>query len=320
MSESRTSSVIKPYLRPIASLGALVLMIELVALRVFTRTAIHIPGLERVAIGYRLVSEIGRFAFGTGIVLVVALVVIVATDGALRGRRPLASILFGFLTVAVLAAFGVIPAVVVDVATILAIVAIPFACFSHRSGTWTTTSLSPALFVAAFALSGLPTIAGEIAPEFGTPVAGMWATAEALALLAGVALLARTELPVVRRSVFVGSAAGFVVFVSLVAQPSPTEILMLWNLGLAGYFHPVVYAAAIASLLYSVHFAWTMGDRSVAIGVAFIVAGGIGLHSTIQSAAFLMGVVILSDPFAIRVPESPARADAPLRLQDVNGA
>jgi hypothetical protein len=97
-----------------------------------------------------------------------------------------------------------------------------------------------------------------------------------------------------------GSVAGIFVLAILVAQPSTVEILMLWNLGLAGYFHPLIYAAGTACVVYAAHGAWTLSDRSVAIGAALVIAGGIGLHSTIQSAAFLMGVVVLADPSVVR--------------------
>lgn len=307
-SATRIRPSVEPYLWPVALAGALALLVELGALRVLTRTAIHIPGLERIELGYWLVSEIGRFAFAAGIVLVAALIVVVLVDAAVNGRLWLATVLSVFLVMAAAAAMGVVSETVMDSATILAVLAIPLVCFGFTSKPWSWAWLAPALFVGAFAVAGAPTLIGKVAPGFGVPVTGMWQTAEVLVIIGAIALLSRAKAPLNPRSVFVGATVGAIVLVILVAQPAAAKTLMLWNLGLAGYFHPVVYAAAIACVAYTVHRAWGKGDRSLAIGVAFIVAGGIGLHSTIQSAAFLMGVVILSDPSVVRVVKAPTHA------------
>ncbi len=296
----RTSRAIEPYLYPIALLTVAALLIELAALRILTRTAIHIPGLDRVAIGYRVISEVGRFAFGAGVVLIAILMIVVAIDGFERGRRVLAAVLSIFLMVAALAAVGAVGETALSVATLLAVLAVPFACLFRGSGSRPQVWVPPVLFVAVFTIAGLPLIVSGAAPDLGASGTGLWQVAEALALIAGASLVSRVAGPLMWKSVLVASLAGGIVLVSLVAQPSTIEILMLWNLGLAGYFHPLVYAAATASVVYAAHGAWHLGDRSVSIGVGLIVVGGIGLHSTIQSAAFLMGVVILSDPTLIR--------------------
>jgi hypothetical protein len=274
--------------------------------------------LERVEIGYRLVSELGRIAFNAAIVLVVALALVVATKGAASGRVWLASVLFTFLAFVAMAAMGVVSEAVVDLVSVLAILAVPIACLDRRPKRWLRTWLSPMLFVVAFALAGLPSILGEMTPGLGIPVTGLWRAAEAVAIVAGVTLLARTSGPVAWRSVSVGLVAGGVALVSLVAQPAATETLMLWNLGLAGYFHPGIYAVAIACVAYAAHRGWTVGDRSIAVALAFVVAGGIGLHSTIQSAAFLMGIVILLVPSVVGAAEvgPPRQLAGPVRVQE----
>jgi hypothetical protein len=136
MSTSRINSPIEPYLYPIAVLTVLALLVELVVLRVLTRTAIHIPGLDRFEIGYRVVSEIGRLAFGAGVVLVFALVIVAAIDGGVRGRRGLSVVLATFLVVAALAAVGVVGTIGLSVVTILAVLAAPTVCLPVSTRPW----------------------------------------------------------------------------------------------------------------------------------------------------------------------------------------
>jgi len=297
---SRIGGAVEPYLYPIATLTVVALLIELVALRVLTRTAIHIPGLERFAMGYRFVSEIGRFAFGAAFVLLFALIALVALISGIRGRIGLTLVLSAFLSAAALAAAGAVSEFALSVMTVAAVLAAPFLCLRVGSGPASWTWASPILLAVAFTVAGLPSIAQQMAPDLSVPVAGMWQAAEALVIIAGIALAAHVAGPLLGRSMIFGGVAGGIVLASLVVQPSTIEILMLWNLGLAGYFHPLIYAAGTAVFVYAVHGAWILDDRSVAIGAALVVAGGIGLHSTIRSAAFLMGVIILSDLTLIR--------------------
>ncbi len=311
VSNTRIRHSVEPYLRPVALAGALVLLIELSALRVLTRTAIHIPGLERIELGYRLVAETGRIAFAAGIVLVTALIAAVLIDGAVNGKLALAGVLSVVVVMAGAAALGVTSETVVDGVAILAVLAIAVLGFRLNSAPWSWTWLSPALFAGAFAVAGTPSLVSKAVPELGVPVAGLWQTAEVLAIMGAIAMLTRARGPLMKRSVYVSGAAGGLAFSMLVAEPTATHTLMLWNLGLAGYFHPLAYAAAVACIAYAVDRAWRAGDRSLAIAVAFMVAGGIGLHSTIQSAAFLMGVVILSDPSVVRVVGETAEVPVP---------
>jgi hypothetical protein len=207
------------------------------------------------------------------------------------------------------------PEAVVDLVTVVTVLAVPLACRERMSEQWSWTRLSPVLFVSAFVLSGTPSILGKVTPGLGMPVTGLWWVAEAVAIGAAVGLVTRASGPIAWRSVLVSLGAACLTLVSLIAQPAATKTLMLWNLGLAGYLHPVVYAVAIACVAYAAQHAWRFGDRSVAVGVAFIAAGGIGLHSTIQSAAFLMGVVILLEPSVLGVPRVGRHVPVPRRAE-----
>lgn len=102
---------------------------------------------------------------------------------------------------------------------------------------------------------------------------------------------------------------------------------MLWNLGLAGYFHPVLYGLAAAAAAYVAYQAWRYGDHTTLVGIGLLIAGGIGLHSTWQSALTLAGIVLLARPLALigsgakpgreeRIHGSASRADWPRPLNE----
>ena len=72
----------------IARYGALVLVAELITLRVASRTAVHIPGLDSFAVGFEVLSETGRLAFYAAVVLVAMLMMSLTVDAR---KRPITS-------------------------------------------------------------------------------------------------------------------------------------------------------------------------------------------------------------------------------------
>ncbi len=57
-------------------LAVAVAALELIILRLATRTAIHIPGISRIESPYRTTAEIGRLAYYVSVVLVVTVLVV----------------------------------------------------------------------------------------------------------------------------------------------------------------------------------------------------------------------------------------------------
>jgi hypothetical protein len=279
----------------IARYGALVLVAELVTLRVASRTAVHIPGLDSVAVGFEVLSEIGRLAFYAAVVLVAMLMMSLTVDAVADRQLPVAIVVGGFLLVAAMAALGRISEPIVDAAAMVAVVAVPLTSGRHLS---LGRRVAPALFAVAFVLGGVPTAAAKAFPGLGLPVVELFIAAEALAVAAAIALPARSPGRPERRSVIVATLAAGIVFGALVLQPATVETLMLWNLGLAGYFSPAVYAIAAAAIGYTLHRSWVVGDRHTVVAIGLLVAGGLGLHSSLQSAAFLVGIVVLLQPKA----------------------
>ncbi len=288
----------------IATIAVVALLTELIILRFVTRTAIHIPGLGTFETEFRLLSELGRIAFNAAVILVFALLVAMIIDAAVKTRWPLLVALVGFLVVAIAAPFGWLPEALIDSVTIIVIVAAPLLGWFSGEGSL-RRSISPLLFSSAFAVAAVPTVVGKAQPETTLPVSGMLNVAEALALAAAFSLLIRVWGQPQRRSLVIAVVVGGLTAGMLAAQPATIEILMLWNLGLAGYFSPMVYGVAAAVFAYAAATSIRRGQPTVALGIAFVIAGGIGLHSTIQSASFLIGVLLLAYPDVIRRPVVP---------------
>ena len=292
-------SLREQYLSSLALLAACALLTELLVLRLMTRTLIHIPGLEAAGVGIQAMSELGRIAFGTAVVLVTAIMTATAVVQTRRGRPDVGFVVALFVLVSGLAAMQFIPESIVDAATVGAVLAVPTMLAIRSQRAFDLRWLAITCFVAAFVAASVPTIAGKLNPGISVPILGWSYLAEALAISGAITLLAGRYHRVAFRSVGYGTAAAVVVFGALTTQPATVQTLMLWNFGLAGYFDSAVYAVAMGCIVYAAHASWTSGERTVAIGLAFIVSGGIGLHSSLQSAAFILGIAVLTDPSVI---------------------
>jgi len=140
----------------------------------------------------------------------------------------------------------------------------------------------------------------------GSPMLLFVAEAAALTGAALSPVLVRGRID--RRAAFVGMAGGLVVFSMLVANASTTKILLLWNVGLAGYFPAVAYAVAFGAFVYTVAALARSGARLHSLSLMLLLAGGVGLHSTYQTGLVVAGLgvlVLLGAHGTVRLPTEP---------------
>ncbi|MFN8036427.1 MAG: hypothetical protein U0V73_10870 [Acidimicrobiia bacterium] len=298
---------------------AVVAAVELGVLRLFTRTIVHIPGAAGLSPILSAVSTVGRFAYYLASVLLVAtLVVLAAAFRDRRGGAVGAAVVVAFGAVALLARAGFVGDVGLALLVCGCVAAMGMINTRVHSG---RTRLPVLLFVAAFLLAGLyavvqaPGVAEPFAARALSPV--LFAT-EALAVAAALASPVMLTRRPSRRVSAIGAAVALGAFGVLVANPSTTKILMLWTFGLAGYFPSWVYGAALGAVTVTVVGLVREDRGAAALGIALVVMGGIGLHSTYQSALVVVGLGQLALAARWSVPvRSPGRAEVAARVAPV---
>ena len=286
------AGALSPVLGATALAAALVAVVELSVLRIFTRTIVHIPGARDVSPALSVIADFGRFAYYLSCVMVIATIgVLLATFAARDSAR--AALALGSLGVFVAAASGARLGLVGDGATSATVVASVLGM-----GFVTAWDLAPrarvvvAGFVAAFVLAGFDALAGTGLPTIADRGALRLAS-EVLAVgaVACSPLLARTRPD--RVSLVVGVVTGTAVMGSLATNASTTKILLLWNFGLPGALPAIAYGLALGAFACTIALLWRGGDRLTVAALALLVAGGIGLHSTYQSALVVTGLALL---------------------------
>ena len=278
--------------------GVVAGVIELAMLRVFTRTAIHIPALKPLHRPFEIVSTLARYAFFVSVLLLGANLLVVAWSnlGAESARpRTAASLSICFLVVAAAARAGMLDDVALaGMISALVIAAATLAAVSRRG----PERAALALLAGAHMLAAAHTIVqdGALYGWRMESTGGLLLAGETAALLAvGVAGAAWGRTPT-RREVVLAGTAGMLVLLSLVANGSTVKILLLWNLGLAGYYPSIVYAAAAGALTLALLGARRATDRTSFAGLVLLLVGGVGLHSTYQSGLVILGFLVLSLP------------------------
>ena len=284
--------------------------LELTILRMFTRTAIHIPALHEFARPYEVLTRLGQYDYYVAaVLLVVALPIAALTLGRRAGRAGvLAAAGIGLFTaVALLARFEALDQGVEAALTAAAVVSVAVALFvaNPRAGA------AFGLFAAAFALSASDSVLQSLAQHgYGTMDGRtpLWLS-EVFVVAFGLATPAALSVRAARRSVVVAAFAGLFAMAMLVGAAPTTKILMLWNFGLTGALPAVGYAAALAAVVLTLVGLFGDGRRFAATGVVLIVTGGIGMHSTYQSGLVVLGLAVLvAAVAAVREPAEQAVA------------
>lgn len=275
--------------------GLIAAVTELGLLRLFTRTAIHIPALEALERPYEIVSLIARYAFFASVVLLGANLVTVvlgrrASDDA--GRIG-AGTAFAFLAVAAIARTGLVDALIVAAAVVtLVAVAGALGTVTNRGA----RGVALAVYTLGFVAAALHTILQD-GGRYGWRIEGsgvLLYVGETAALLAVLVAAVAWGRGCTRRDVVVAGAAGLVVLGALVGNGSTVKVLMLWNFGLPGSLPSIVYGATAAGLTLALLGARRSGGFATLAGLALVAVGGVGLHSTYQSGLVIAGMLLLA--------------------------
>ena len=268
--------------------------VELLVLRSFTRTAIHIPALEWFAGPYRVISSVGRFDYYLAAVLLVAALPVAAVAlGAVAGRPGvLAAAGVGvFAVAAAMTRLNALDEIALAAATTFAVATVACALILIDS----RVGALAALYAVAFALSAGNAIL-QAAGQYGVPQTDgrslLW-LAEALAVVCALASAWALGIKRTRGATIAGAVAALLTFAMLLGGAATTKILMLWNFGLSGALPSVFYAAAAGALAVTVVALARQGRGLAVAGVTLVAIGGIGLHSTYQSGLVVVGLAAL---------------------------
>ncbi len=271
-------------------------IVELLILRTFTRTAIHIPAFEALQGPYEALALIGRYAYFLSVALM--LLVLPALGWSLAaerhsGRRVATAAIGLFLMTSAMAAAGVGGRMMLDIASLLAIVSLA----GLAAGSWGWPCVLPfGMLGIAFISNGGYTVLQTASQEGARSFDASWLLTggeiSGVAFALCLPLLARRHID--RLSVSVGVVVGVTAFgIFLGGGATTSRILLLWNAGLSGTLPGVAYAAGAGAIATS--FVALLRGREVlaATAVALLVAGGLGLHNTYQTGLVVAALAAL---------------------------
>lgn len=265
---------------------------ELVLLRIGTRTAVHIPGISAIAGPLSVVSTAARIAFAAALVLALALLLATCVDLWNLGpaSRAAAIAVATYLCAAAAVALGA-PVLLVDVVTLLAVVvAAPFAVGARsraRAAWWWAV-----VFVIVLgAIPGLneAAAAGGLGSLHAAWLAGPIEVAAVLVALASPVLTGRSSS---RRAGIIAVVCAAAVGAAFAFGPATTEILVLWNFGLSGFLPAAVYGLAAGCVAHTLVRLVETDHATEATALFLVIAGGVGLQSTYQSALTIGGLCL----------------------------
>ena len=264
--------------------------LELLLLRLVTRSVIHIPGLGTVDGPFAVLAETGRLAFQVASLLLIVLLLVLAARFASRSHWPKAAASAGLMLFAAVAAAAFADVISQLQLGALSLVAIALIVPATLAAVDRRGAASTLAFAAAFLL----TAGFALAPQAGwRPPAETLIAGEALALGFAVTtpLLGRPARD--RFTIVVATLTAVVVLTMLLGNAATTKNLALWSVGLAGYFPAVAYAAAAGALAYAIVGGLRGRSPLIGLGVSLIALGGIGFHSTYQTGLVVLGLAVI---------------------------
>ncbi len=299
--------------RWLASVLVATSLIELAILRIGTRTAIHVPGLERVAGPYRLLAATGRLAYFVASVMLVMLLGYVTLELHRRRRMHASACLISFMVMAGVGALHIVGSEVMTTAVVTTIAVLAVVVLAHQDD---EMRVVVGLFATAFLLGALP---GIVQSGSSSAIPAVFRqlprAAETLAVAAAIGSgpMARRSLGLMwhpaRRMAWISGGVGLVTTATIPANPSTVHILMLWNFGLTGALPAAAYGLAAASLTMAVASYVRCSQPILALTLMLLFLGGIGLTSTYQSGLVVAGLG-LADLASTRRPADATRGHA----------
>jgi hypothetical protein len=270
--------------------------IELLLLRVATRTLIHIPGVERAEGPFTLVAELGRLTYSITVVLLAMLLVAIGLWSARAGRTIEVAAVAAFGLAAMAARLDFMDPLAVVSASIVAVVVLGVAA-ARRHPTFRRRPAArvPLLLIgAAIVLFGLRALSvGAMATGVVASDSWLLQVAEMVAL-AGLILLPLATGRPDRVSLVAALVVGLSIWVGLTLAGATVKILFLWNLGLAGSFPAWVYALGGAAVIAAALTAARSGRTVWTVAIVLLVAGGFVIQSTYQSALIVASFGVLA--------------------------
>lgn len=288
-----------------------VALVELVLLRIGTRTLIHIPGLGRFENPFRTLAEAGRFAYYLAVVLLVYTLALLAyreRHGPVRSLVRAGGTVV-FLGTAGAGRLGMVTVQVVGWVSLIVLIAV-------TAASWRGMRLLPiGLFVLGWVAAAGSVLGQGVTGNLTVgQVDGLMLAAEIclMAAAATLPLLLRVRPSV--RAILVGLGTALVVSGGFRAGSSTLSILVLWNLGVPGWLPGIAYAGALGFLVTTLWSAVASGQKCVASGLVLLLAGGLGTISTYQTGLVLAGVLLLGGS----VPDIATSTGSILRDQGVH--
>lgn len=302
-----------PDIRPLVWILAASAAVELAMQRTFTRTAIHIPDIEALRTPYEVLTRGGEFAYFLTLCLLlpagVAAVVALYRSGHPQWRLATFALLV-FAVAWPLVDLGMVSSGALDVMTVASVLGLGAVILLASPA---RQALPIGSFAMAYAASAFFTLAAtgdrELSPGQQRALLNT-AEVAAVAFACTVPLLVSGARD--RFAVTVGVVTGLLVFGALLGNGATSRFLLLWNIGLSGSMPSFFYAASAGGLMYTILRAMRGGYPLVAAGLVLLVAGGIGLHSTYQSALVVVGLAAMASGLRAPCPRTePAAAPLP---------
>jgi hypothetical protein len=285
-------------------LGAgLVAVVELLVLRIATRSFVNIPGLDRWATPLRGVTEAGRLSYYLAVVLLVVTWGWAIWACAASSHHPLTRVLVvaaivGFAICATLYRLGVFGTTVMGWTSLTSFSALALALTQAPR----LRRAPIILFAGAALLAGLATFFSASGIEPAT-LNRLLTGGEVLTVAAGATAPLVLGERLTRRAAVVALAVATVATAALALRPSPARILVLWAFGMPVGLPAWTYGVAAGFLVATIWQGWSSKRWELIGGLLLLAAGGVGLISTYQSALVVGGLAVMAVALPLPQPD-----------------